>query len=241
MLKNLPLHIYITFYIACLATVLFLVYALKEVSAKVAGVTGALLTVWALLQEQLSRNGFYLKTEAMPPRFALAVVPMFLLIAALLILPKTRAFLAQVPLLPLTLLHIVRVPVELSLHWLYQEGLVPQLMTFEGRNFDIISGLTAPLIVWLAFKSGKFERKLLLGWNIVCLCLLINIVTHAILSLPTPMQKLAFDQPNRAVLYFPFIWLPSIIVTTVLFCHVVSIWRLITDEDKTQETLMRKF
>jgi hypothetical protein len=123
----------------------------------------------------------------------------------------------------------------LVLHWLYQEGLVPQLMTFESRNFDILSGLTAPLIVWLVFKSGKFERNLLLGWNIVCLGLLINIVTHAILSLPYPMQKLAFEQPNQAVLYFPFVWLPSVIVATVLFCHVVSIWRLITYKEKAQE------
>jgi hypothetical protein len=235
MLKNLPLYIYITFFIASLGTVLFLLYAVKKVSVKAAGIVGVFFTAWMFLQEQLSTRGFYLKTDTMPPRFMFAVVPMFLLIAALMILPMTRNFLAQLPLLPLTLLHIVRVPVELSLHWLYQEGLVPQLMTFEGRNFDIISGLTAPLIVWLAFKSGKFERKLLLGWNIVCLLLLINIVTHAILSLPYPMQKLAFDQPNRAVLYFPFIWLPSVIVTTVLFCHVVSIWRLINMKNDSEE------
>jgi hypothetical protein len=229
MIKNLPLHIYIVFFTAVIGTVLFLLYAVRKVSSKVAGIVAVLLAAWMLLQEQLSINGFYLKFDSMPPRFIFAVAPMFLLIIALLILP-TKNFLAQMPLLPLTLLHVVRVPVELVLLRLFQAGLVPQLMTFEGRNFDILSGLTAPLIAWLAFRGGKTNRTLLLIWNIIALGLLINIVVNAVLSLPFRTQQFAFDQPNQAVLYFPFIWLPSVIVASVLFCHVVSIWRLLRDK-----------
>jgi hypothetical protein len=228
MIKNLPLHIYIVFFGATIGCVLFLLYAVRRVSPRAATITAVFLALWMLLQEQLSINGFYLKTDTLPPRFIFAVVPMFLTIIALMIFK--REFLARLPLLPLTLLHVVRIPVELVLLWLYQNGLVPVLMTFEGRNFDMLSGITAPVIAWLAFRGGKINRKLLLIWNIAALGLLINIVTHAILSLPYPTQQLAFNQPNRAVLYFPFIWLPSVIVTTVLFCHVVSIWRLATDE-----------
>jgi hypothetical protein len=225
MIKHLPLHVYIVFFGAVIATLLFLLYAIRKVSGKVAGIVAVLFAAWMLLQEQLSINGFYLKNNTLPPRFIFAVGPMFLTIIALMIFK--RDFLARLPLLPLTLLHVVRIPVELVLLWLYQNNLVPELMTFEGRNYDILSGITAPVIAWLAFHHGKVERKLLLVWNIIALGLLINIVTHAILSLPYPTQKLAFDQPNQAVLYFPFIWLPSVIVATVLFCHVVSIWQLI--------------
>ena len=228
MINYLPLHIYIVFYIAVVACVLFLLYAIRKVSPKVATITAVFLALWMSLQRQLSINGFYLKTNTLPPRFIFAVGPMFLAIIALMVFK--RDFLARLPLLPLTLLHVVRIPVELVLLWLFQYGLVPELMTFGGRNFDILSGVTAPVIAWLAFHHGKVERKLLLVWNVIALGLLINIVVHAILSLPYPMQKLAFDQPNQAVLYFPFIWLPSVIVTIVLFSHVVSIWRLTTEE-----------
>jgi hypothetical protein len=99
-------------------------------------------------------------------------------------------------------------------------------MTFEGRNFDILSGLTAPIIYFLAFRNGRVNRPLLVVWNIAALGLLINIVTIAILSYKSPLQKLAFDQPNVAITYFPFIWLPTIVVPLVLFCHLAALWKL---------------
>ena len=104
-------------------------------------------------------------------------------------------------------------------------------MTFEGRNFDILSGLTAPLIYWLAFRGGKTNRPLLIVWNFFALGLLINIVTNAALSIPYQTQMLAFEQPNRAVLYFPFVWLPAVIVPIVLFCHLASLWQLFSKDN----------
>lgn len=35
-----------------------------------------------------------------------------------------------------------------------------------------------------------------------------------------------FEQPNRAILYFPFIWLPAIVVPTVFIAHLLSLWQL---------------
>ena len=123
----------------------------------------------------------------------------------------------------LTYIHIVRIPVELVLYWLFLSHAVPQLMTFDGRNFDILSGLTAPLLYYLVFIKKQVGYKWLLVWNLICLALLLNIVAIAILSAPLPFQQLSFDQPNRAILYFPFIWLPSCIVPIVFFSHLVAI------------------
>ena len=39
----------------------------------------------------------------------------------------------------------------------------------------------------------------------------------------TPFQQFGFDQPNIAMLYSPFVWLPCFIVPTVLFSHLVCI------------------
>ena len=123
----------------------------------------------------------------------------------------------------LTLLHTIRIPVEFVLYWLYLDKQVPKLMTFAGGNYDIISGLTAPVIYYYGFVKKTFSRGILLGWNVICLGLLLNIVARAVLSSPSTFQKLAFDQPNMAILHFPYNWLPSVIVPLVLFSHLVSI------------------
>jgi hypothetical protein len=118
--------------------------------------------------------------------------------------------------------------VEIGLYCLFIHKAIPQLMTFEGRNFDIISGITAPLVAWLGFVKRKLHKTVILAWNIICLLLVLNIVTHGILSVPSPAQQFAFDQPNIAVLYFPITWLPAFIVPLVIFTHLVSIRQLTT-------------
>jgi hypothetical protein len=109
-------------------------------------------------------------------------------------------------------------------------------MTFEGRNFDIISGISAPLIYYFGFVKKAIKRQWIIGWNFLCLALLANIVTTAILSAPFPFQQLAFNQPNIAIFYFPFVWLPAFVVPVVLLAHLVSIRQLLAV--KTTSELM---
>lgn len=132
----------------------------------------------------------------------------------------------------LTWLHIVRIPVEIVLFWLFIYKQVPQLITFEGKNFDIISGITAIVVAYLGYQKMQLRKGLLLAWNIVCLGLLFNVVIRAILSAPFPFQQFGFEQPNIAILYFPFVLLPGLIVPLVLFSHLVCIRKLINGSKK---------
>src|SRR6185503_18973565 len=169
--------------------------------------------------------------DARPPRvIAFAVLPAVVLIATYFLLWRNN-FIDRVSLQTLTWLHVVRIPVELVLLWLFQAGLVPQEMTFEGRNFDILSGLTAPVVALIAFRGGRANRPLLVVWNLFALGLLFNIVAVAILSFPSPFQRFGFEQPNVGVAYFPFIWLPAIIVPAVLFAHLAALWQLARGRD----------
>ncbi|MEQ1922128.1 MAG: hypothetical protein ABL952_06435 [Pyrinomonadaceae bacterium] len=146
----------------------------------------------------------------MPPRIVLfGVLPALLTIVAYFIFFR-ETFINKIPLRLLTMLHIVRIPVEVVLLWLFQNGQVPQLMTFEGRNFDILSGTVAPIVYLIAFRGNATKRGLLISYNVFGLILLTNIVTIAALSIPSPMQQLAFEQPNVAVTFFP---LASLTVT----------------------------
>ena len=228
MIENLPGYISTTFILTTFLTLGFFLYAIKQTifDTITARIFVFLLFFWLIFTGILAINGFYLKTDDVPPRLVLAgVLPPLLLIIAYFIFAG-KSFIEPLPLRILTLLHIIRVPVEIVLWWLYGQKLVPELMTFEGRNFDILAGISAPVIAWLAFRGGKVKRTLLIVWNLICLGLLVNIVANAILSFPFPFQQFAFDQPNRGLVYFPFIWLPTVVVPIVLFSHLISLWKL---------------
>ena len=186
-----------------------------------------ILIAWISIQAIITQSNFYLETTTFPPRFLLLVVPPLFVILYLIFSKQGRFFLDSLNTTWLTYLHAVRVPVEITLYYLFMSSLVPELMTFEGRNFDILSGITAPVIAYVGYNQKKLSKTLLLVWNFLCMALLANIVTTAVLSAPFPFQQLAFDQPNVGVLYFPFSWLPGCIVPLVLFSHLVCIRELL--------------
>ena len=185
------------------------------------------LFVWILLQAILGLSGFYTITNTFPPRFALLALPAILFIIGLFVTAKGRVYIDGLDTKTLTILHIVRIPVELCLYWLFVHKSIPQLMTFEGRNFDIVAGLTAPLIFYFGYPKNKLSKTVLLLWNFICLGLLLNIVINAVLSAPSNFQQFAFEQPNTAILYFPFVWLPCCVVPLVLLAHLVCIRKLL--------------
>ena len=113
------------------------------------------------------------------------------------------------------------------LFFLFLNKALPKLMTFEGRNFDLIAGLTAPLVYYYGFKRRKIATPAILAWNFICLAILLFTIGNAILSAPTPFQKFGFGQPTIAVLYFPFVWLPGVVVPLVIMSHLVTIRALL--------------
>lgn len=148
-------------------------------------------------------------------------MPLFIL--AVFFSPRLRNWLRALDPFHLTVLHTVRIPVELVLFWLFGAGYIPEVMTFAGNNFDILAGLTAPIVAVLVFRTKIMGRGLFLAWNLFSLLLLANIIVTAILSAPTIFQRIAFEQPNEAVFFFPFLLLPAIIVPLVLFAHIACI------------------
>jgi hypothetical protein len=230
MINNLPIYVNIVFILTTLLTV-FLFYKATGRSK----ISLVILVLWLLLQAVLSYVGFYTVTNTLPPRFILLALPAVLFIIFLFITAKGRAYIKNLDAKTLTLLHVVRVPVELCLYWLFLHKSIPQLMTFEGRNFDILAGVTTPIIFYFGYVKNKLGKTVLLLWNFVCLGLLLNIVINAVLSAPSGFQQFAFEQPNTAILYFPFAWLPCCVVPLVLLAHLVCISKLFLQNNQTNQ------
>lgn len=162
------------------------------------------------------------------------MVPPLLLLIGLWLTRRGRRFIDNLRPGQLTLLHVVRIPVEVVLFWLFVGGAVPRLMTFEGQNFDVLSGLSAPFVYYYGFVKRQLPRGFLIAWNGVCLGLLLNIVIMAALSVPSPFQRLTFEQPNVALLYFSFGWLPSVVVPLVLLAHATVLRQLTRRPNRPQ-------
>jgi hypothetical protein len=225
LMEHLPLYIPAVFIVTTLLAVLIFYLATRR-----SNIVLATIIIWLAVQSAIALTGFYTETRTLPPRFLLIVLPPVILIITLFLSRKGRAFIDRLDAGKLVLLHTVRIPVELVLYWLFLHKAVPEIITFEGRNLDILAGLTAPLVYYFGFVRRKIGKTALIAWNIICLGLLANVVTHAVLSVATPFQKFAFDQPNVAVLHFPYVWLPACVVQLVLFSHLAVLRHLVREK-----------
>ena len=188
--------------------------------------TMVFLFAWATTWYFVANNGFFLDTHTMPPGVIFMMGPAVVMMIIMFVTKSGKSYIDQLDLRKLTLLHIIRLPVEIVLMLLAIYKTIPEALTFEGRNFDIIMGLTALPMVWLIFTRGK-SKKILLWWNILGVVLLLNVVIHGVLSLPLPFQQFAFDQPNTAMLYAPYNLLPGVIVPIVMFSQLAAIRQLV--------------
>jgi hypothetical protein len=236
MLPNSPILVSILFIVTVLATLILFLWVISNssISERPKKTRPILygLVIWLTIQVILSLNYVYKNNiSSFPPKILLfGILPAFIMILLLFVTPKGKQFIDNISMKHLTYLHVIRIPVEIVLYWLFIIKAVPELMTFEGRNYDILSGISAPIIAYFGIDKGKINNKIILGWNIICLLLLINIIANAFLSTPTTMQRFAFEQPNIAIFYFPFSLLPTFIVPIVLLAHLISIRRLLQNK-----------
>jgi hypothetical protein len=152
----------------------------------------------------------------MPPGLLLAVVAAF---------SPLGARLAALPYAALIGFQAFRLPLEFLLWAFHRQGRLPVQMTFSGRNFDILTGLSAILVAWLAAR-GKLGRKGVLAWNLAGVALLGNIVVVAVLSLPAPWRAFPNDPPNELVLHFPYVYIPALFVMAALAGHLLVFRKL---------------
>ena len=229
-MENIPAFVSVVFMITTFVTVGIFLFAVRRTAdrSKFGKILLFLIPFWLVFQYVAAASGFFQNTSSFPPRLLFFAVGPSVLLMALAFLLARNDFVSALPIALLTAVHVIRIPVELTLSWLGEARVVPEIMTFHGTNFDIISGLTAPVALYFAMKNTPASRPILFGWNFLALGLVMNVMITAMFCIPSPIQKLAFDQPNIGVLYAPYIWLPAIVVPIVVFAHIASLYKLFT-------------
>jgi hypothetical protein len=163
---------------------------------------------WMSLISALSLTGFLNNFSTFPPRIIIVLIVPLIVMITVTFSSATREILAHIPAKNIVRLQVFRVFVEILLWMLVVQNLLPVQMSFEGRNFDVISGLTAPFAAYFLVNN----RAALIAWNFLTLALLINILGIAILSMPTPFRVFMNEPSNTIVTTFPYVWLPGLLV-----------------------------
>jgi hypothetical protein len=123
---------------------------------------------------------------------------------------------ANVPLVALVGFHAFRLPLELVLHSWAGQGTIPETMTWDGQNWDIISGAVAIIVAPFAIRS----RALAWGANIVGAVLLLNVIRVALLSSPIPIGW-GQQPPLLLALHLPYALIAPVCVAGALAGHIV--------------------
>jgi hypothetical protein len=189
-------------------------------------VAGVALVGWLALTAVLAERGFFDDFQSMPPRF----LPLFglplLTLLALTVSRRVTPLLAAVPPAWPVAAQAFRIAVEIVLWRLAVAGVIPELLSFHGRNVDILVGLTAPVVAYACFVRRAWPVRVVVWWNWVGIVILLNVVVHAQLSAPTPWQIFETEPSTTFIADWPFVWLPGFLVPLAWLLHAVSLRQL---------------
>jgi len=186
---------------------------------------------WLGLTALISFQEWAHQFDSFPPPGVRVVIILVIITSLIAFLKPGKIIMQQTPIYLIIGFQAFRFPLELLIHQVYAENITIVEMTFQGRNFDIVTGLLALLLGIYAFKN-ELSHRIILLWNLLGLALLINVVATGILSMPHPMQMIQTDFPNIWVTYFPFIWLPGVMVCSALFGHLL-VFRYLASQKKS--------
>ncbi|MEM9725258.1 MAG: hypothetical protein AAF909_07335 [Pseudomonadota bacterium] len=129
----------------------------------------------------------------------------------------------------LAALQAFRLPLEYVLTQWSAEGFIPVQMTWNGDNFDVVTGaLAAPAAALIAMGARAWWAALL--FNLLGLALLLRVASIVALSTPTPLRALLGGYetgPDVLIgLTFPGIWVATVGILSALFLHLASLRHL---------------
>lgn len=209
---------YVAFVVVCIALLLSRYLATKSLLLSL-----GVLAAWLVYGGVLGNAGVVGDASMRPPGPAFLLVPVFLFVALFLARSSAGERLAlSIPLWIILAAQAFRVGVELFLHQLWLAGMAPRMITYAGGNWDIVIGLSAPVIAYL-YAQQRIGDRLVLAWNILGLATLANVALRALLTAPGALNFVKAEIPNTAIGTFPFTYIPGLLAPLALVLHVMAI------------------
>jgi hypothetical protein len=185
---------------------------------------GAGIAIWLAAQAAAALSGWLGRFDVRPPPMVIWFASMIVMTLALAWSPFGRRFADKLPFVALIGFQAFRLPLELVMHRAAVAGIMPNVMSFTGYNFDIVTGATALPLALYAWRR-PLPRWLIVLWNVTGQILLIVVAAVAFAASPV-FRAFGDDQLNVWVTQFPYVWI-AVMVAAALFGHVVTLRKLI--------------
>jgi hypothetical protein len=184
---------------------------------------------WTILTGVMAYACVLANFASFPPWIPILVVAQLAFVVWLGWFSSWSEVLAEIPQLILVGLQCFRIPVEFLLATLATRKLLAIEMTYYGRNFDVLEGVTAVILaIWLKRRGEIPLRQVVLVWNLLGLSLVTVVLVHGLLSVPYPSQLLHLSVPTFIIAQFPVVWLLTVLVPIAYLLHLISIKRCLT-------------
>jgi hypothetical protein len=194
----------------------------------VAGIAGGV--AWIILIGALSATGTLSRTDMRPHPGLLLFVAVFVIAVAVGLSRVGRAMSEHISLLALIALQSFRLPLEIVMNRAASLGIMPRELSYAGGglNFDILTGASAIILSVLIILRVGIPKRTLWVWNLYGIACLLAITGVAVATSPVvALMGHAPEKLNTWVLYFPYVWLPGILVLVALTTHIVITRKLL--------------
>lgn len=199
---------------------------------RTAALTGIWLVAWTLFA-----------STGMLARFDVRPAPLMGMFAASLAAgiwlgfsPLGKILARSVPLWGLVLFQAYRLPLELCMTEAARLGLMPQQMSIEGYNFDFLTGLTALPVAFALWRGAP--QWLALAWSAFGSLCMVVIAIVAVAASPM-IQAFGPEHVNSWVAYFPYVWLPTVLVALAIAGHILVFRKLLPRARTARATAAR--
>ncbi|MDV6234275.1 hypothetical protein CH379_001355 [Leptospira ellisii] len=223
--NSIPVYISAFTLASCgtLVAILSVFFMRKSVSEPLNEPAYGFLVVLAFLIGQwfLGLREFFFRFD-LPPRLLIGVLSTLILFVGFGFTKRAHRNLTRLGSADLCLFQIWRILPEVLIVLLVREGLISDIMTIKGRNFDVWVPITAP-ILFLLVSKGILSKKWILGWNATAIAVLGVTVFTGIASAPFPFRILFTDPPNIVVTQYPVCFLPLFMVPLAFAGHILGI------------------
>jgi hypothetical protein len=189
---------------------------------------GASFLAIALLGGLTSYFGLFANASAQPPLFVVVAIVLMIGFIGFAMSKQGLALAHRLPWTVLVGLQVFRLPLELVMLRAALIDIMPKEFSMLGYNFDVLSGIFSLLLLIHLSKKNDTPRALLWIWNLFGMACLAAIAVLAVLTSPNVH---AFghspEHINTWVLYFPYAYLPLLLVNFAVLGHVLSTRKLL--------------
>jgi hypothetical protein len=135
--------------------------------------------------------------------------------------------LQNLPVWILILFQSFRLPLELIMHSWSETQTMPVTMSWNGQNFDILTGIFAILAIIPALRNSKIFHW---SFNILGIAMLLNVFRVVLMSSPLPFAW-PLANPVQLIAHFPYHMIATVCVWSALIGHILLTKKLLKATD----------